>query len=54
MVERILLTNLRTIPQSEAESNLLIDDTAPDILYCIFPYLTAADFLTFTSCTVRF
>ena len=54
MADRISLTNLRMIPRSEAESYLLIDDTAPDILYCIFPYLSAADFLKLTNCTVRF
>lgn len=54
MAEKISLINLRIISRSEAESYSLIDDTAPDILYCIFPYLSAADFLTLTNCTVRF
>ena len=53
MSERISLTNLRIVTLSEADSCLLNDDTAPDILYCIFPYLSAADFLTLTNCTVR-
>ena len=54
MAERISLTNLRIMPRSEAERYLLIDDTAPDILYCIFPYLSAADFLKLKKITVRF
>ncbi|KAL9125556.1 MAG: hypothetical protein Q9217_005255 [Psora testacea] len=51
---RISITDLRKVSSSSPEVCVLTWATAADILYTIFPYLSAFDYLNLTTCTRSF